>query len=98
MQAAQVALSRSVLRRTLDARRAVLVPDTGSDRGLALAQSIVAGRIRSALCVPLMRGDDVTGFIYVDSRRNDRSYGIMGNFKKGLFLNIVHYLTGKYLA
>ena len=74
MQQADVTLSRSVLRRTVDARQAVLVTDTKSDHDLLGAQSIMDGGIRSAMCVPMMRGQDVTGFIYVDSRRHDQSY------------------------
>lgn len=69
-----VRISSSVLHRTIEARRAILVADTGSDDGLALAQSVVVGGIRSALCVPMMRNDQVTGFIYVDNRRRGRSY------------------------
>lgn len=69
-----IMLSRSVLTRTIQGRRAVLVSDTHADRGLASAESIVSGGIRSALCVPMLRNEDVTGFIYVDSRRRGRSY------------------------
>ncbi len=72
--AGSITLSRSVLSRTLEARRAILVSDTSSDVDLRIAQSIVVGGIRSALCVPLMRQQDVTGFIYVDSRRCGRAY------------------------
>jgi phosphoserine phosphatase RsbU/P len=74
MQNTGVTLSRSVLRRAIDDQRALLVADTGSDRALLSAQSIAVGGIRSALCVPLMRRDDVSGFIYVDNRRLGRTY------------------------
>jgi sigma-B regulation protein RsbU (phosphoserine phosphatase) len=73
-QVAEITLSRSVLERTIQARRAIVVSDTGSDDDLARAQSIVLAGIRSALCVPMMRDQDVTGFIYVDSRQGGRSY------------------------
>jgi len=74
LQDTSVMLSRSVLRRTLEAKRAILISDTGLDRDLAEAQSVAAGKIHSALCVPMMRRQDVTGFIYLDSRAAERSY------------------------
>ena len=70
----RVILSRSILRRTIDNRSAQLVSDTRTDERLGFAQSIIVGGISSALCVPMMRNDRVTGFIYVDSRRRGRSY------------------------
>jgi sigma-B regulation protein RsbU (phosphoserine phosphatase) len=74
MQHAGVTLSLSVLRRTLEARKSVLVAETSSDERMLAAQSIVFGGIQSALCVPLMQDQRVTGFIYVDSRRGPRRY------------------------
>ena len=74
MLGSEITLSRSILRRTIDAQRAILVVDTGTDTDLLAAQSVIHGRICSALCVPMMRGSDVTGFIYVDSRSRSRSY------------------------
>ncbi len=74
MQRDQVTLSRSVLERTLRARRASLVTDTSADGELATTHSIVAAGIRSAICVPMLCGDAVTGFIYLDHRRAGRRY------------------------
>jgi phosphoserine phosphatase RsbU/P len=74
MQRACVTLSLSVLRRTLDARKSVLIAETSSDKDMWAAQSVVLGGIQSALCVPLMRDRQVTGFIYVDSRQSQRRY------------------------
>lgn len=74
MQRAGVTLSRSILRRTLDARRSILIADTRTDEKLIMSQSIVFGGIHSALCVPLMRDQAVTGFMYVDSRQGGRPY------------------------
>jgi len=74
MQGTEVILSQSVLRRTIDARQAILISDTSSDLDLARAESIVMGGIHSALCVPMMRDADVAGFIYMDNRRGGRPY------------------------
>lgn len=74
MAVQEITLSGSVLQRTLSARRAVLVADTRSDLDLHAAHSIVLGNICSAMCVPMMREQEVTGFIYVDQRRRGRSY------------------------
>lgn len=72
--AEQITLSQSVVRRTIDSRRAFVVADTSTDNTLMSAQSIVIGGIRSALCVPLMRNDSVTGFLYIDNRRRRQPY------------------------
>jgi len=74
MQRVGVTLSLSILRRTLDAKRSILIADTHSDANLQMAQSIVSGNIHSALCVPLMRDQAVTGFMYVDSRKGGWPY------------------------
>ena len=69
-----VTLSLSILRRTLDTKRSILIADTHLDANLLSAHSIVSGGIHSALCVPLMRNQVVTGFMYVDSRQGGRPY------------------------
>lgn len=69
-----ITLSLSILRRAMSSRRAILVTDTRLDETLAQANSIAQEGIRSALCVPLMRQDDVVGFLYLDRRRRDLPY------------------------
>ncbi len=69
-----IRLSHSLLRRTTDLGKAVLIKDTRQDADLAQAVSILQADIRSAICVPLLRDDVVNGFIYIDNRRRHRSY------------------------
>jgi len=70
----RVLLSRSVLRRAIEDRRVLLISETAGSRQFAAATSIVSGGIRSAICVPLTRAEEVTGFVYVDSRARRRPY------------------------
>ncbi len=70
----EVSLSLSVVRRAIETKKSILVADTRSDAHLQMAQSILCADIRSVLCVPLMRDERVTGFIYVDSRRGGRGH------------------------
>jgi Nif-specific regulatory protein len=61
-----VRASRSVLRRVLADRAAVLTANAQEE--LASAESILGGRILSILAVPLWRGDEITGLIQIDNR------------------------------
>jgi hypothetical protein len=57
--------------RALAARQAVVFNDVRADPELAGRASVIAGDLRTVLCLPLLAtgGDDVLGLIYVDSRR-----------------------------
>ncbi len=59
-------LSRTIAKQVMEDRTAVLIRDTGSMEGLATAHSIVQMKIQSAMCAPLISGDEVVGIIYVD--------------------------------
>ncbi len=63
----KVNLSRSVADSAIKEREAVLVQDARLDERFNTAESIVALRIRSAMCAPLTHGDEVLGIVYVDS-------------------------------
>lgn len=67
-QAEALRLSLSILRRCMESRSSILVMDTTSDESLNIAESIVSAGIRSAMCVPMLQEDEVTGFVYVDRR------------------------------
>ncbi|HSA27104.1 MAG TPA: SpoIIE family protein phosphatase [Phycisphaerae bacterium] len=72
--AAEVMISRSVLRRTIAGQQAVLIADTSADLDARQYESVIAGGIRSVLCVPMVRDDEVIGFIYTDNRLHGRAY------------------------
>ncbi len=59
--------SRGALARALEARAPVVVCDTSADTMLGAQQSIVRGRIRALVCLPLLVGDELTGLVYLDS-------------------------------
>jgi phosphoserine phosphatase RsbU/P len=59
-------ISRTLLREVVENRKVISFVDTSQDEKLALAQSIVAQDIRSAVCAPLMIGDAVLGVLYLD--------------------------------
>jgi serine phosphatase RsbU (regulator of sigma subunit) len=61
-------ISRTLLGEVVDGRNVVSFVDTSQDEKLARAESIVAQDIRSAICAPLLVGDDVLGVLYLDFR------------------------------
>ncbi|HEX8254273.1 MAG TPA: GAF domain-containing SpoIIE family protein phosphatase, partial [Thermoanaerobaculia bacterium] len=63
-------ISRTLLREVVEGRKVVSFVDTSQDEKLALAQSIIAQDIRSAVCAPLMVGDAVLGVLYLDFQAN----------------------------
>lgn len=63
-------LSRTVVRRVMKERVAILASDATTDPGLGATDSIVAHNIRSFMCAPLWRGEEVIGVLYVDSPRS----------------------------
>lgn len=60
-------ISSSIAEQTLQRGTGLLISDTGADARLAGQQSIMALRIRSALCVPLIARGQKLGIIYLDS-------------------------------
>ncbi len=65
-------LSRTVVRRVMRERVAILAQDATTDPGLSATDSIVSLNIRSFMCAPLWNRDDVVGVLYVDSPRRSR--------------------------
>lgn len=67
---AQGTISRTIVRRTVDERLAMLAADAQLDPGLAQVHSVQAASIRSFMSVPLWHGADAIGVLYVDSPRS----------------------------
>jgi serine phosphatase RsbU (regulator of sigma subunit) len=63
-------ISRTRRGEVIDGRNVVSFVDTAMDEKLARAESIIAQDIRSAVCAPLMVGEDVLGVLYLDFRAN----------------------------
>jgi sigma-B regulation protein RsbU (phosphoserine phosphatase) len=59
-------ISSTLLAEVVEGRNVVSFVDTSQDEKLARAESIIAQNIRSAVCAPLMVGDEVLGVLYLD--------------------------------
>ena len=60
--------SRGAVDRALRERRPLVINDAGMDAAFAARASVVAGGLRSLVCLPLVTGDEVLGLAYADSR------------------------------
>lgn len=63
-------ISRTLLGEVIDERSVVAFVDASQDERLARAESIVSQNIRSAVCAPLLVGDEVLGVLYLDFLAN----------------------------
>jgi adenylate cyclase len=62
------AISKTVAKRVIEERVALLSSDVSQDPALADAPSIHIQRIRSFMCAPLWSGSRVVGLLYLDSK------------------------------
>ncbi|UCG20003.1 MAG: FHA domain-containing protein [Deltaproteobacteria bacterium] len=67
-------LSRSILNKVLEDSVGILVDDASTDDRFSLSESISLDKIRSALCVPLIRQNEVIGIIYLDARSQVKAF------------------------
>ncbi len=61
--------SIGAVERAIAERRPVVVNEAGADPLLASRASVLAGGLRTLLCLPLLDGERVLGAVYADSRR-----------------------------
>jgi serine phosphatase RsbU (regulator of sigma subunit) len=73
--ATHVSASRTLLKEVVAKREAVLVSDAQTDKRYAHADSILALRLRSAICAPIVFHDDVFGVIQIDSTLGAMPFG-----------------------
>ncbi|MGB9692511.1 MAG: SpoIIE family protein phosphatase [Candidatus Sumerlaeaceae bacterium] len=64
----EIHISRGIVERCMAEQVAILVSDAPSDVRFAANESIIRGRIRSAMCVPLVTKSGAEGVIYIDSQ------------------------------
>jgi serine phosphatase RsbU (regulator of sigma subunit)/pSer/pThr/pTyr-binding forkhead associated (FHA) protein len=62
----ELRISRTLLHDVVEGRQAVSFFESDGDDRLLRADSIIAQQIRSAVCAPLVVGDDVLGVLYLD--------------------------------
>ncbi|HZI89637.1 MAG TPA: SpoIIE family protein phosphatase [Candidatus Polarisedimenticolia bacterium] len=63
----EIVVSRSIARRAIEDRTAILTSDAQSDERFKEQQSVIRQRINSAMCVPLWHDEEVLGVLYVDN-------------------------------
>ncbi|HEY4690342.1 MAG TPA: ATP-binding protein [Anaerolineae bacterium] len=73
---AEAQISTSVLRRVIDCGQPLVLSDAALDPAFNRAHSVVALRLRSVLCVPLISRGETIGAIYVDNR------AVQGRFRE----------------
>ena len=64
----EISISRGIVERCMQEKVAILVSDAPSDVRFASNESVVVGRIRSAICAPLVSKGEVLGVLYIDSQ------------------------------
>lgn len=62
-----IQISRHIVNRALDERVAILTSDAMHDTRFQDVESVVGFHIRSAVCVPICRGDRALGVLYLDT-------------------------------
>jgi serine phosphatase RsbU (regulator of sigma subunit) len=65
-QSADLRISRTLLHDVVEGRKVVSFFEQDGDDRILRADSIIAQQIRSAVCAPLVVGDDVLGVLYLD--------------------------------
>jgi serine phosphatase RsbU (regulator of sigma subunit) len=71
----RVTASRTLLKEVVTKREAVLIADSQTDKRYAQAESMLALRIRSAICAPIVFKDQVFGVIQIDSTVGTMPFG-----------------------
>jgi len=69
-----IAVSRTILKKVVDERVAILSADASTDSRFSSAQSVLRYRMMSTMCVPLMREDLVLGVLHVANRSSSGEF------------------------
>ncbi len=70
----KVKISKTIVKEVLRSKESLLTADAQQDRRLDLATSIVDENIRSALCVPLVRQEQILGIVFLDTYDSARQF------------------------
>jgi len=62
----EATISRTIARKAIESRKALLCADAMADRRFGAAASVAQFNIRSCMCVPLLVGEEVIGIIHLD--------------------------------
>ncbi len=72
--AKKIKASRSIIKRVIEDKVALLTSNAQEDSRLGATESLVSQNIRSAMCVPLWQKDEIIGVIQLDSVRYDNQF------------------------
>jgi adenylate cyclase len=61
-----IAISSNITGLAIEEKKAVLIKDTALDSRFGGAESVIMMNIHSAMCAPLLRDGNVSGYVYVD--------------------------------
>jgi serine phosphatase RsbU (regulator of sigma subunit) len=70
----KVRISKTIVKEVLKSKESILSADAQSDSRFNMGLSIVEEEIRSALCVPFVRNDNVIGIIHLDTFEQQRAF------------------------
>jgi serine phosphatase RsbU (regulator of sigma subunit)/pSer/pThr/pTyr-binding forkhead associated (FHA) protein len=70
----EIAISRTVLRKAIGGRQAILTPDIAIDESYVESLSAVNIQLHSVVCVPLIAGDRVFGALQIDNSAERRQF------------------------
>ncbi len=73
-EAAAIRPSRTSIREAIPARESILTRDAMTDERFSLNESVAAARIRSAMCVPIVRNERVLGMIHLHTTETTRAF------------------------
>ncbi|MDQ1256901.1 MAG: hypothetical protein QG656_1501, partial [Candidatus Hydrogenedentes bacterium] len=71
----EVVISSSIVKEAIDSGEAVITMNATDDERFRAHESVIAGNISSAMCVPLIHQDETLGALYVDTRGTVISFG-----------------------
>lgn len=71
-----IAISTNITGVAIEERQAVLIKDTAMDERFGGAESVIMMEIHSAMCAPLLRDGNVSGYIYVDRQSSTHPFDI----------------------
>jgi adenylate cyclase len=64
----QIIIPKAITNKVRNEKVSIMTMDAQSDESIGVSASIISGKIRSAMCVPLWDKDKVIGIIYVDEQ------------------------------
>lgn len=70
----EVQVSRSVIARVVGERQPLAILDIGQDEELQSKASLVVRNVRSVMCVPLVREEQLIGLVYISSSTTNKTF------------------------